>query len=221
MGFGSIPNRILNDPEISAKAKGLWVYLESKPDGWDFAKDRIARDHDDGRSSIMTGLQELEERGYLHRKKGHDESGHFRYEYHLSASPASGFPTSVEPTSAQPTSDQPTTNTKRVSKKEKTTKSDDKKTMGDEHFDEFWDEYPRKVAKQKCKNKFLRLSVDKFDTIMAALREQKETDQWQKDDGQYVPHPTTWINQGRWEDDPDAYNYQKDDKDTGVAVKSY
>jgi len=221
MGFGAIPNRILNDQEISAKAKGLWVYLESKPDGWDFAKNRIARDHDDGRASIMTGLQELEERGYLERKRGHGDGGQFRYEYHLSASPMGDFTPSDNPTLAEPTLDNRTPKKERVSKKDKNTKSNSKNTMTDEHFDEFWEQYPRKVGKQKCKNKFLRLSVDKFDKIMSALEEQKDTDQWKRNDGQFVPHPTTWINQGRWEDDPEAYNYEEDDKETGVAVKSY
>jgi len=100
-------------------------------------------------------------------------------------------------------------------------KRDNKKTMQKKHFEAFWDEYPRKVGKQNARRKFLKIERDKFDTIMAALREQKDTTQWQKDDGQYVPYPTTWINQGRWEDDPEAYNYEEDDKETGVAVKSY
>lgn len=90
-------------------------------------------------------------------------------------------------------------------------------------FDEFWEAYPRKVSKQDAKDRFIKTVEDKehFHAIMDALREQKQTTQWQKNDGQYVPYPTTWINQGRWEDDPEAYNYEEDDKETGVAVKSY
>ena len=25
--------------------------------------------------------------------------------------------------------------------------------------------------------------------------------QWQRDNGQYIPHPATWLNQGRWDDE--------------------
>jgi len=30
---------------------------------------------------------------------------------------------------------------------------------------------------------------------------QKATEQWRKDNGQFIPHPQTWLNQRRWEDD--------------------
>ncbi len=67
--FAQIANSILNDPLLSLKGKGLYAYLYSKPDKWDFSSRRIIRDHTDGRDSILSGLQELESRGYLRRKK--------------------------------------------------------------------------------------------------------------------------------------------------------
>jgi hypothetical protein len=30
---------------------------------------------------------------------------------------------------------------------------------------------------------------------------QKTSAQWQKDNGQYIPNPATWLNQGRWDDE--------------------
>ena len=27
-----------------------------------------------------------------------------------------------------------------------------------------------------------------------------DSDKWEKDKGQYIPNPSTWINQGRWDD---------------------
>mgnify|MGYP003336393850 CR=1 FL=1 len=38
-------------------------------------------------------------------------------------------------------------------------------------------------------------------SIMFALEKQKRTEQWQKDGGQFVPHPATWLNQQRWLDE--------------------
>lgn len=67
--FTQVANEILNDPKLSAKAKGLYAYLYSKPDGWDFAGERIAKDFSDGRLSINNGLKELEENGYLLRER--------------------------------------------------------------------------------------------------------------------------------------------------------
>jgi len=34
---------------------------------------------------------------------------------------------------------------------------------------------------------------------MTALANHIESDQWTRDDGRYIPHPTTWLNQTRYE----------------------
>jgi len=67
--FTQVANDVLNDKRLSAKAKGLYAYLYSKPQGWDFAIDRIEKDFQDGRKSINAGLQELEKEGYLLRER--------------------------------------------------------------------------------------------------------------------------------------------------------
>ena len=60
---------ILNDPRISMKALGIWVYMRMKPVGWDFAAERIARECTDGERAIRKGFDELEELGYLKRRR--------------------------------------------------------------------------------------------------------------------------------------------------------
>lgn len=70
--FSWEPNSIINNPNISMKAKGLWLYMNSKPEGWDFAADRIALECSDGRDSIRAGLRELIENGLLSAKKKAD-----------------------------------------------------------------------------------------------------------------------------------------------------
>ncbi len=37
-------------------------------------------------------------------------------------------------------------------------------------------------------------------TILAALERDKRSDQWQRDGGQYIPYPATWLHDRRWED---------------------
>jgi len=70
-------------------------------------------------------------------------------------------------------------------------------------FDDFWNNYPRKIGKQKCANWFRTHKVDKplLDKMLNAINEQKQSEQWQRDNGQYIPHPYTWLNQGRWDDE--------------------
>lgn len=66
-------------------------------------------------------------------------------------------------------------------------------------FERFWSVYPRKVGKQSAKRAFERVKVP-LETLVTAVERQKCSDQWTRDNGQYIPHPTTWLNQGRWDD---------------------
>jgi len=46
-------------------------------------------------------------------------------------------------------------------------------------------------------------SYDRIKEEQAAIERQKSSRQWTKDDGQYIPNPSTWLNQERWEDEPE------------------
>ena len=72
-------------------------------------------------------------------------------------------------------------------------------------FETFWTSYPRKVGKGAALAEWtkLRPSADLQAQILAAVERQRTCDQWTKDGGQDVPHPRTWLHQGRWEDDAD------------------
>lgn len=66
-------------------------------------------------------------------------------------------------------------------------------------FSEFWIAYPRKVGKGEAEKSWRKLRPD-LATVLAAIDQAKKTDQWRKDNGQFIPHPATWLNQRRWED---------------------
>lgn len=70
-------------------------------------------------------------------------------------------------------------------------------------FDKFYSVYPKKTAKRNAIKAWKKLSPDKelVNKILAALEQQKRSVQWQKDGGQYIPYPATWLNGKRWEDD--------------------
>ncbi|WP_028605536.1 helix-turn-helix domain-containing protein [Ottowia thiooxydans] len=69
-------------------------------------------------------------------------------------------------------------------------------------FPEFWDQYPRKVDKSDAakswSKKLLHEDLDLRAEVMVALAQQKKSDQWAKDAGKFIPHPTTWLNKERW-----------------------
>lgn len=75
--FTQIPNEVLNDEELSLKSKGLLAYLISKDDNWNFSAERISTQNNDGKASVNAGLKELENLGYLIRRKLKNEKGSF------------------------------------------------------------------------------------------------------------------------------------------------
>jgi hypothetical protein len=69
-------------------------------------------------------------------------------------------------------------------------------------FAEFWQSYPRKIAKQNAIKAWNKLAPNEAlrTLIHAALESQKRSPQWTKDKGHFVPFPATWLNGRRWED---------------------
>lgn len=67
-------------------------------------------------------------------------------------------------------------------------------------FLEFWTAYPRKVGKLKAWKAWPGDSV--LPKILKALAWQAKSIDWTKERGNFVPHPATYLGQGRWEDEP-------------------
>ena len=78
-----------------------------------------------------------------------------------------------------------------------------KAVPAEDRFAEFWQAYPRKVAKPAAEKAWRKVAAE-ADAIMAGLRRQAGCEQWAKDGGQFIPHPATWLNGRRWEDAPAA-----------------
>lgn len=70
-------------------------------------------------------------------------------------------------------------------------------------FNEFYNNYPKKLKKQDVKKWFKKNkpSNELFSSMMYSLEQFRASKEWQKDGGQYIPHPSTWLNQKRWEDE--------------------
>ena len=85
-GFTQFSNLLINDDEISYKAKGIFLYLWSKPDGWTVRiKDLIKKTEGvrEGRDTIYAGLKELELGGYLSKYNIHENGKIKKIDYRL------------------------------------------------------------------------------------------------------------------------------------------
>lgn len=69
-------------------------------------------------------------------------------------------------------------------------------------FDAFWQIYPRKVAKPKAQSAFrsaIKGGTDQGE-ILGGLERWRLYWHAQRTSMEYIPHPTTWLNQQRWND---------------------
>ena len=68
-------------------------------------------------------------------------------------------------------------------------------------FDEFWSLYPRKIAKATARKAWAKLSAEQ--QLMAAKAIGTHCNYWRTKETEleFIPHPATWLNQERWEDE--------------------
>jgi len=68
-------------------------------------------------------------------------------------------------------------------------------------YEKFWENYPKKTKKEEAKLAWLKIKPDLY-MVLDTLKWQKESDQWFKNEGQYIPSPLNYIMNKRWTDEP-------------------
>lgn len=223
--FGVAPNSLLNNEEISLKAKGLFVYIQSKPDGWNFSAEKIALSHKDGLGSIISALKELEDFGYLIRRKSHGERGRWEQIYELclplveksgekvpleQISPSVDFPQTDNPRTENPfTVNHINNSNKDTSKKELV-----KKSIVDERFEKFWELYNKDVGKDECYKAWRFINPMDKDKILKVLPSYIES----TPDIRFRKNPLKYLNNKAWLDEiiRNDFNNKETEKTTIV-----
>ena len=86
--FVTVHKNFIHDDNLSWKAKGILLYLLSRPDDWRIYETELNKHSSDGRDSLRTGIKELEQAGYIHRTRRRNEKGQLReYEYQVFEQP--------------------------------------------------------------------------------------------------------------------------------------
>lgn len=72
----------------------------------------------------------------------------------------------------------------------------------DGRFEKFWAAYPSKVGKDAARKAFDKRKPDDalLTSMLSAIEVQRFSDKWLKNQGEFIPNPSTWLNQGRWMD---------------------
>lgn len=73
----------------------------------------------------------------------------------------------------------------------------------DERFEKFWSAYPKRVGKKAAQKAFIKIKPNEelLEKMLKAIEAQNKSEQWQKENGQYIPNASTWLNGERWNDE--------------------
>lgn len=69
-------------------------------------------------------------------------------------------------------------------------------------FETVYKAYPKKVGKPAAQKawKAAKIKADEIPAILADIENRSQSNDWLKNNGQFVPNPATYLNQRRWED---------------------
>ncbi len=103
--FTVLYNSVLEDPNLSFKAKGLWAYCMSKSTDWQFHVSQLVKTSKEGRDSIYAALRELEAAGLVKKVQAREEGRFGQVDYEIYPFPAelkkclpqTGFPFTANP----------------------------------------------------------------------------------------------------------------------------
>jgi len=218
--FTMVANAIIFDSRISSKAKFYYVYLSSKPDAWKFHTNCIVKEIKEGRDAFYNGLKELIEFGYLERQQI-KENGKFKHTDYILK-----IPYTENTDTEKPYTENTDYNNKDLNKNDKSNKDIKDTASGSplSQFEEFWNEYGKKVKKPKAEESYkhaLKTKDTTFQSIMKGVKKYNEylnVAIWLE-----RADPTTWLNGQRWNDDYDdliKQEYKKNGKTPPIQQKS-
>ena len=225
--FTVFPNKVLQGLNYCLEALGLFVYLASLPPAWTFHKSHLSASCNIGANKLDKLLKVLAHHNMVSVQQVRDAQGRFAH-FDVQIFDGSDFISHENndlENRVQPFNENRGTvngamvlepiNT--INKKE--TKNIKQKLLSAsedarDRFGEFWAAYPRKVNKMRAAKIWKSQKLDERATeILADISKRKALDaQWLQ--LQYIPHPTTYLNGQRWEDEitphaPIAQNVQK------------
>jgi hypothetical protein len=218
--YSIIDNAFLaSDDRLSWRAKGVLAYLLTRPDNWQVRITDIAQRGRDGRDAILSAMRELIACGYVRRARLRNEDGTLGpTEYVVYEAPnLADLPTNGKPVPGLPTMVNPlllNTENTLIPEKANAQRAKARKVKTGEPITEYAERifaaYPRRVGKPraiKAISAALREYADKYECGVDAaygrlLADAQElATHWSGHELEYCPHPSTYYNQRRYEDD--------------------
>ena len=197
--FTQIPNDWIRDDRLGFRAKGVLVYLMSHQSGWKTSLAHLSALGLDGKDAIRSAVKELEDAGYLIRRRLRNNGQLAGAEWELQdpfETPMSENPTQGNQTLGNSRLENPTVKNTNI----KNTKDLEQQDISNALFEKFWAVYPRRTNKGGAKTAFLKavdVKVSFYDLMQAVERYASDPN---LPEPQFIPHAATWLNQERWAD---------------------
>jgi len=193
--FVQIPNAWMRDNRLSLKARGLMAQIMTHRENWSLSINRLALDNNEGKHAIRQAIAELEKFGYLMRDQVNDKR--FAEAIWVTQDPFEN-PLSENPLSDIPLSENRTTKNN-IIKEDHLIEENTNKTNKRDLFEEFWNEYPRKVDRAKALRAFKSaLTRTSFEAILSAAIAYKNDSNRKPE---FTKYPATWLNSDSWENE--------------------
>lgn len=216
-GYSVISNSALRDPKLSARSKGLYAYIMTLPEDWQIYKEELYKHFTEGRDALNKAMKELIQSGYVEVMQT-KENGKFGINEYIIKDTAGGKPFTENPSTEKPLTENPQLlNTEELSTEEVITDNTPHTPQGERksrikltekgeaerEFNLLYDSYPKKRGKEAAKRKYIQMhgKIPPVDELIRIVEEWKKTEDWTKQNGQFIPLPATWLNQRRWEDE--------------------
>jgi len=155
------------------------------------------------RAKVFAAINEAEQIGELVRRSRGGQKFCNAYTVQIQDRPDSG-PSRIETETVQSLDcTRPKSGPKpSLTQRNRTCSSKDERAR-DCDFEKFWSAYPRKQGKKNAAKAWekSKAMIPDIDDLLAILETHKASTAWNKDSGQFIPHPTTWLNHERWKDD--------------------
>ncbi|MEX0895653.1 MAG: hypothetical protein WDZ94_01795 [Patescibacteria group bacterium] len=188
--FTQIPNAWVRDDRIGFRAKGILTLLMSHQDGWRISLEALA-DGQDGITAIRTAVTQLEENGYLNRQYLRNDKKQIEATEWIISDP-------FENLISENLISENLTSGNHTHKNNNINNNINKNTINT--FEQFWEIYPRKIGKGAARKAWLKISkTHQSQTLLDAVSAYAQHPDLPE--VQYIPHPSTWLNQERWMDD--------------------
>ena len=185
--FTQIPNDLIADDSLSDRARFVYCFMASKPDGWEFWNNSLAKSLGYSVDTLRKYLKELHCRGWVINLGQDVEAGRFggnNYEI-------MGAISSVPEKQAHEKSGHGKTPTH-----SNTLPSTNKEVINTDGFDSFWKNYPNKKNKAQAVKAWVRLNDDQKELAVNGTVGYIDSVSRAK----YICHASTYLNNARWED---------------------